>query len=126
MNQIGNRASETRSSVGQEDFGIALVAADKRSRSWREKLDLVLGLLAEEHAPLTTEQLVDLVIYLRFLGTGKIPCAEDGRHFRPSHHARIALRIQERLAKLTTPDNAFERYIRGCPPPLTPFAGSSR
>src|SRR6266568_96322 len=107
MIQIDNHDSEARSSAGQEEFVNTLVAGDKRSRSWREKLDLVLGLLAEEHAPLTTEQLVDLVIYLRFLGTGKIPCAEDGRHFRPSHHARIALRIQERLAKLTTPDNAF-------------------
>src|SRR5262245_6554764 len=100
------RASETSSSVGEAEFASALVAADKRARSWREKLDLVLGLLTGGNDPLTTEQLVDVAIYLRFLGTGKIPCAEDGRHFRPAHHARIALHIQERLARLTTPDNA--------------------
>jgi len=26
---------------------------------------------------------VDVAVYLRFLGTGEITCAEDGRHFRP-------------------------------------------
>src|SRR5438094_1369437 len=102
----GNHGSATRSSGGMDEFVNTLVAADKRARSWREKLDLVLGFLAGENAPLTTEQLVDIAIYLRFLGTGEILCAEDGPHFRPAHHARIALRIQERLAGLTTPDNA--------------------
>src|SRR5438876_11065191 len=106
MIHIGNHGSASRSSAGMDEFVITLVAADKRDRSWREKLDLVLGFLAAENAPLTTEQLVDIAIYLRFLGTGEIPCAEDGRHVRPAHHARIALRIQERLAGLTTPDNA--------------------
>src|SRR2546428_6534343 len=106
MIQIGNHGSEARSSAGQEELVDTLVAADKRSRSWREKLDMVLGLLAGENAALTTEQLVDVAIYLRFLGTGQISCAEDGRHFRPAHHARIALRIQERLARLTTSDDA--------------------
>src|SRR5207247_2455187 len=59
----------------------------------------------EKTSPPTTAQLVDVAIYLRFLRAGQIPCAEDGRHFRPAHHARIALQIQERLAKLTTPQN---------------------
>ena len=94
MIQIENRGSETRSDVGKEEYGIALVAADKRARSWREKLDLALGLLTGDDAALTTEQLVDVAIYLRFLGTGAIRCAEDGRHFRPAHHARIANRYR--------------------------------
>src|SRR5438874_2696005 len=106
MIQIVNHGSEAWSSAGEDDFFLILVAGDKRGRSWREKLDLVLGLLAGENAPLTTEQLVAIAIYLRLVRTGEVPCAEDGRHFRPVHHARIALRIQERLAKLTTPANA--------------------
>ena len=106
MIQIDKHGSEAPFSAGEEEFVLTLVAGDKRCRSWREKLDLVLGLLAGEDAPLTTEQLVDIAIYLRFLSTGEISCAEDGRHFRPAHHARIALRIQERLARLSTPDNA--------------------
>jgi phosphoglucan,water dikinase len=89
-----------------DDFTQQIVEADKRSQSWREKLDFVRELLAVETAPLTTGQLVDIAIYLRFLGTGQIQCVEDGRHFRPAHHARIALQIQERLAKLSGPDTA--------------------
>src|ERR1017187_6358946 len=88
------------------DFTQQIVEADKRSQSWREKLDFVRALLAAETEPLTVAQLVDIAIYLRFLGTGQIHCVEDGRHFRPAHHARIALQIQERLAKLSGPDTA--------------------
>ena len=89
-----------------EGFARKLVAGDQRRRSWREKLDFVRELLANE-TNLGAEQLVDLAVYLRFLGTGEIPCAEDGRHFRPAHHARIAQQIQERLTELSTPETAF-------------------
>ena len=89
------------------DLATELVAGDRRCRSWREKLDFVRALLATEEYALTPDQLIDLAIYLRFLGTGEIACAEDGRHFRPAHHARIAAQIQERLARLTTDDNSF-------------------
>lgn len=68
---------------------------------------MVQELLGEGTTPLGQEQLVDIAIYLRFLGAGEIRCAEDGRHFRPGHHANISLRIQERLAKLDTPENSF-------------------
>ncbi len=101
------RGREHNDGREQNDFADALVAADRRCKSWREKLDFVHGLLAGETTPLRTEQLVDIAIYLRFLGTGQVQCAEDGRHFRPAHHARIALQIQERLAKLSGPDTAW-------------------
>ena len=81
------------------DAGNRIIAADNRCRSWREKLDLVRGLFAAGQ-PLDIEDLVDVAIYLRFLGTGQIRCDEDGRHFRPTHHARIAQEIQERLAQI--------------------------
>ena len=89
------------------DLAAELALGNQRCRSWREKLEMVRGLLAKEVPALTPDQLVDIAIYLRFLGTGEIACAEDGRHFRPAHHARIASQIQERLARLTTPDNEF-------------------
>jgi phosphoglucan, water dikinase len=89
------------------DLAAELAAGDSRCRSWREKLDFVSGLLAREDPALTADQLVDIAIYLRFLGTGQLACSEDGRHFRPAHHARLSAQIQERLARLTTPDNAF-------------------
>jgi phosphoglucan,water dikinase len=56
-------------------------------------------------------------VYLRFLNTGEIPCVEDGRHFRPSHHARIATQIHERLSQLATSENMFlVRKILACLP----------
>ena len=89
------------------DFAPQLIEANARCRSWREKLDFVRELLAAQTEPLTIAQLVDIAIYLRFLGAGQIQCVEDGRHFRPAHHARIALQIQERLAKVSSPDATF-------------------
>ena len=106
MIQISTHGSEVRSSESEDEFVLSLVAANQRCRSWREKLDWVLGLFAGENDPLTTGRLVDIAVYLRFLGTGAIQCVEDGRHFRPAHHARIALKIQEQLARLTAPDKA--------------------
>ena len=92
--------------VPLNDFARKLVAGDQRSRSWREKLDFIRELLANETS-LTAEELVDVAVYLRFLGTGEIRCVEDGRHFRPGHHAQIALQIRDRLANASAPDTAF-------------------
>jgi len=100
----------------QSSFASALVAADKNSRSWREKLEGVQHLLEQsgsaepvksEGAEGNTERLIYLAIYLRFLGTGQVACEEDGRHFRPAHHARIAQNIRERVAAMTTRETAF-------------------
>jgi phosphoglucan, water dikinase len=112
-------------------FMAALIAADRRSRSWREKLEAVHALLVQGNlhkaeragdgvrnmssastsdaemarsSSMTAEQLIDIAIYLRFLGTGEIACAEDGRHFRPGHHSRIAQDIQQRLENLPAPE----------------------
>src|SRR5215470_8100482 len=81
--------------------------ADKKARSWREKLDAVRELLVQQKGPISREQLVDMAIYLRFLSTGQIACVEDGRHFRPGHHAGIALDIQKRLRQDSSPENRF-------------------
>ncbi|HWW00828.1 MAG TPA: PEP/pyruvate-binding domain-containing protein [Candidatus Acidoferrum sp.] len=100
-------AKQAPPSASGGDLVAELVAGDRQNRSWREKLDFVRRILAREEPALTADDLIDIAIYLRFLGTGEIPSNEDGRHFRPGHHARIAAQIQERLARLTTPDNAF-------------------
>jgi phosphoglucan,water dikinase len=104
----GQRAPEETVQVpGGGDLMSELVAGDRRSHSWREKLELVRGLLARDKPGLTADDLVQIAIYLRFLGTGQIACAEDGRHFRPAHHAKLASQIHERLAGLRTPQNEF-------------------
>ena len=97
----------SRGSSAGADPASELAAGDQRCRSWREKLDFVRGLLARKDRALSADQLVDVALYLQFLNTGEIVCVEDGRHFRPAHHARIASEIHERLAKLTTADNAW-------------------
>ncbi len=91
----------------EDGFVIALAEVNSLCRSWREKLDAVRGLLAEGPTPLTETQLVDITVFLRFLSTGQIHCEEDGRHFRPGHHARIARQIQERLAEIHDPSLRF-------------------
>jgi len=98
---------EPRPTRAETGFAAELARGDRERRSWREKLDFVRALLGREEPALTADQLIDIAIYLRFLGTGEIACAEDGRHFRPAHHARIASDIHQRLTRLTTPENAF-------------------
>ncbi|MFW8600691.1 PEP/pyruvate-binding domain-containing protein [Desulfobacterota bacterium M19] len=88
-----------------------LVETDQQRPSWRQKLEGIHQLLLES-PELSTDDLVYLAIYLRFIGTGALICTEDGRHFRPSRHARLSQQIQEQLLACTTPDQAFIlRYI---------------
>ncbi len=90
----------------ESSFVKMLIEADQQCQSWRQKLDGIYQLLRDS-PDLTADDLIYLTIYLRFLATGAIACTEDGRHFRPSHHARISQQIQERLLEYTSPANAF-------------------
>lgn len=84
-----------------------LALMNEERRSWREKLDGIVKIIKSESFEPTSENLAYLAIYCRFLGTGEITCAEDGRHFRPSRHAGLSRDIHEHLLEITTPDNAF-------------------
>ena len=86
----------------------AIAAMNQQSRSWREKL-LGIKTLLLDYGPNNPaeEQLTYLAIYLRFLNSGEIACVEDGRHFRPSHHARCSQEIQEILFAKITPQTIF-------------------
>jgi phosphoglucan,water dikinase len=99
-------APQPANDVKAHSFYESLVEGDKRSKSWREKLDAVRKLIVSK-AHLEEGELVYEAIYLRFLSAGQIACVEDGRHFRPGHHARISQEIQERIAKVSTPENAY-------------------
>ncbi|MBW2317539.1 MAG: TIM barrel protein [Deltaproteobacteria bacterium] len=90
-----------------EDFVSVIAEADRQHRSWREKLAWVHDFVAEKISSHNTRQLTYLMIYLRFIGTGQVACTEDGKHYRPSHHAKIARGIHNRLAEITTPENVF-------------------
>jgi len=108
----------------QSDFVSELARGDRRQQSWREKLDFVRALLTRQRPALTTSDLIDIAVYLRFLGTGEVACVEDGRHFRPAHHARIASEIHKRLEALTTAENAS--IVRQIYPWLPSFAANFR
>jgi len=89
------------------DFANKIAEADQRYQSWREKLGWIHDLLTDDKFDLNIDQLTCLAIYLRFIGTGEVSSGEDGGHYRPSHHARMARRIHDRLSKITTSDNVF-------------------
>jgi phosphoglucan,water dikinase len=79
-----------------------LARADAANGSWRKKLIWVRDLLAERDfaAENRAEKLAVIATYLRFLGTGQHACAEDGGHYRPSHHAKLSREINEALAEI--------------------------
>src|SRR5579883_335861 len=93
-----------------------LAEGNARCRSWREKLELVNELLAREDPAVNSDDLILIAIYLRFLSAGQIACVEDGRHFRPAHHAKLAAQIYSRLAELRRPEN--ESILRKIYPAL--------
>ncbi len=93
--------------IAQDAFAKKIVAQDKHRSSWREKLAGVCDLLHDEESVITTESLIYLAIYLRFLGTGAVACREDGRHFRPSRLSRLSQKIQQYLVAHTSNDNLF-------------------
>ncbi|PIE18027.1 MAG: hypothetical protein CSA65_06230 [Proteobacteria bacterium] len=89
-------------SIPQLPAGVQrLVDASAEETSWRRRLALVREMLAGVHDDDNNgyrEALAYAGIYLRLLGTGALPCAEDGGHYRPSHHARISSEINALLA----------------------------
>jgi len=66
------------------DFAAELLAGNERCQSWREKLDFVRGLLVRDGPALTADQLIDVSIYLQFLGAGQIACRENAATFVPT------------------------------------------
>ena len=90
---------------GLDGFVKRLVTMEVETLSWREKLGWISSYVSNETPD--KESLLYLAIYLRFLGTGEIVCTEDGRHFRPNHHAGFSQQIQEKLDEIKNSENAF-------------------
>ena len=80
--------SEPDPAPALDPFSAGIVRAHARYQSWRERLYWIRDTVSAPDFAGGPEQLASLAIYLRFLGTGELRCAEDGRHFRPHHHAR--------------------------------------
>src|SRR5208337_1172583 len=91
--------------------------ANSRFLSWRNRLGWIHSLFADSAFDPDTEHLTYMAIYLRFIGTGEVPCSEEGGHYRPSHHAKTAEQIYKRLSEITNPENFFIiRKIYPCLP----------
>jgi sugar phosphate isomerase/epimerase len=90
-----------------DGFADTVAEADRRHRSWREKLGWIHDLLLNDSLSVNAEHLAYLAIYLHFIGTGEVSYGENGGHYRPSHHAKMGRRMYDRLSKMTTPANIF-------------------
>lgn len=108
----------------EDDFTRAVVRANEQHRSWRERLGWVHETVTNADFDPSPEHLATLAVYLRFLGTGEVACEEDGRHFRPNHHASAAADIQGVLEAATGADNAW--ILRKIYPWLPSFADDFR
>jgi phosphoglucan,water dikinase len=102
MEIIGSTARPDETQT--DDSVTMLVKATQRFRSWRKRLEWIQDVLISGQF-YTLEHFVYVSIYLRFIGSGEVPCSEDGGHYRPSHHARISQKIYDHLSGLATPEN---------------------
>lgn len=72
-----------------------LVKGDERAASWLAKLGVAKELLVDAAPRMRpdTDALAAALVYLSWVNSGAIPCAEGGGHYRPNHHARTAQQI---------------------------------
>jgi phosphoglucan,water dikinase len=89
------------------EFIHALIESAQTRKSWRERLQWVRDCFVDPVFRAALGELASLAVYLRFLATGELACTEDGRHFRPNHHAEAAAQIEGRLDELSSPETAW-------------------
>jgi phosphoglucan,water dikinase len=93
--------------LSEDTFIAIIIAAHAKHSSWRQHLGWIEEIVSAGDFTGSPEQLASLAIYLRFLATGEVSCKEDGRHFRPNHHAGAALTIEDRLETVTAPQDKW-------------------
>lgn len=91
----------------EDAFSARIITAHSELRSWRQRLSWIQETVSAADFTARPEQLAALAIYLRFLASGEVHCEEDGRHFRPNHHAGAALSIEDRLETVTAPEHKW-------------------
>jgi phosphoglucan,water dikinase len=89
------------------NLGDALIEMSRDRKSWRERLQWVRDRFVDPTFTPSAGDLATLAVYLRFLATGEVRCVEDGRHFRPNHHAEAALQIETAMERLFNADTAW-------------------
>ncbi|KAI8466100.1 MAG: pyruvate phosphate dikinase [Monoraphidium minutum] len=74
---------------------LELVRGDERAPNWLGKLGVARALLVDAAPKMRpdVDALASALVYLSWVNSGALPCAEGGGHFRPNHHARTAQQI---------------------------------
>ena len=115
-NEIKEKTSEESQAVAtsatypdfqQQSLLAAIIETHQQLSSWRQRLEWVRDQVVADTFQALPEQLIPYIVYLRFLATGELSCQEDGRHFRPNHHARAAMDLENMLKAHTTENNAW-------------------
>jgi len=78
--------------TGLEGAALHIVSSDQKAASWLGKIEAVKKLLVDQ-APEQKPELDALAVayvYLQWIGTGAIQCAEGGGHYRPNRHAELS------------------------------------
>jgi phosphoglucan,water dikinase len=75
------------------------------AKSWKQKLELIHNIL--ETIELENKELAAIGGYLQLISNGQISCAEEGTHYRPNNHAKIALSIYTMLTGKINKENSF-------------------
>jgi phosphoglucan, water dikinase len=77
-------------------FVAALAEMSRERRSWRRRLEWVRDAV-QDGAGRSPDRLASLAVFLKLVATGTVPGQEDGGHYRPNHHAQLALEIESAL-----------------------------
>ncbi|GFR50578.1 hypothetical protein Agub_g12852 [Astrephomene gubernaculifera] len=91
----GRGAGAVWRTEGLSGVELELVRGDAEAPSWLKKLSLQKRLLVDA-PPACRPRLPELAavyVYATWVGNGALPCAEAGSHYRPNHHANLALQM---------------------------------
>ncbi len=87
----------TWDTAGLDEKGpvFSLVKGDEKAANWLGKLGVAQQLLVDSAPRMRpeTDALAAGLVYLSWVNSGAVACAEGGGHHRPNHHARTAMQI---------------------------------
>jgi len=78
---------------------------NSEAKTWKQKLELINNIL--HSTELENKELAAIGGYLQLINNGQIKCDENGQHFRPNHHAGLALNIYKLLTGKINKENSF-------------------
>ena len=79
----------SRGGDGLEGASKRIADGDRDATSWLRKLELISGLIGQGNA-VSLDKVAACGVYLRWISTGTIRCAEDGDHHRPNRMAEVS------------------------------------